>query len=372
LKKNRVLIYFPTNARAVDQQSVMELLCNMHYEVYLLTWQEPGDLHKNVEKFGVKVFSTGLKKNNGIKGYIDNIRFLTKFIKKHKIDFVFAHLQALGMISGIARWFVSFKLYYFRHNTNAHILDGNFNSKLINNLTNLVVPKIVAVSKSVEEYLIKSEKINRDKIVQINYAFNFQQYLLSDYTGVSKNIRAEFKAEILLICIGRFVPLKRHILMFETIKQLIKKKVDVKLICLGDGELRNEFERYIVANSLTEFIYLLGNKKNVLDYLEAADALLHFSETESLGMVVLESGLVKRPVVVCDSVGVFNDFMVDGVNGYLISKENPANDAVRIISDVNPKKFEKMGELLYVTVHREFDISNVKADYEKLLNIDLN
>ena len=372
MNKKKVLVYFPTNARAVDQQSVMELLCNMHYEVYLLTWQEPGDLHKYVEKFGVNVFSTGLKKNNGLKGYIDNIRFLIKFIKKHKIDFVFAHLQALGLIAGIARKFVSFKLYYFRHNTNAHILDGNFNSKVVNNLTNSVVPKIVAVSKCVENYLIKTEKINPNKIIQINCAFNFQQYLLSDYTGISKSIRAEFKAELLFLCIGRFVPLKRHILMFETIKRLKEKNIDAKLICLGVGELRNTFEKYILENNLAEHIYLLGHKKNVLDYLEASDGLLHFSETESLGIVVVESGLVKRPVIVCDSVGIFNDFIIDGINGFLISKENPVEDAVRIITDIKKQKLEKMGELLHTTVHEVFEISTVKKEYEKLLNIDLN
>lgn len=365
--KKRVLIYFPSNSLSVDQISVMELLRKLGHEVFFLTWEPYGDLHKAVEGCGVKTFSTGLAKNNGIKGYISHVQLLVKFIKEHKIDIVFAHMQALGLIAGISKRFCTFKLYYFRHNTNAHLLDGNLNARVINQLTNRIVPKIIAVSRSVRDYLVQTEKVKAGKIIQVNLGFNFEHYEQYHNRERSVEIRKEYNAALLLICIGRFVPLKRHILMFETVKRLKDLGKDVKLICLGDGDLRKELEEYISGNDLGETIFLLGMKKNVLDYLEAADILLHFSESESFGIVVMEAGLVKRTVMVCDSVGVFNDFIHTGENGFRVSKENPVDEAIKILSGINGRVLQEMGENFHATILKEYDIHNVKASYERLL-----
>lgn len=361
----KILIYFPSNARAVDQQSVMEMLLSMGHEVFLLTWQEPGELHRYSAALGVKAYAAPFSSTHGTLKYFRHALFLRKFIVKHKIDFVFAHLEAPGVVAAVTRWMTPFKLIYFRHNTNAHLLDGNFNAKIGNLLCNMLAPSIVAVSRRVHEYLVNVEHVSPSKVTRINYAFNFSHYFLTDYTGKSSEIRQRYPADLLIVCVGRLVPLKRHLLMIEVVQRLKELQVGVKLICLGEGALRPVLESAISTAGLLEDVFLLGHQKNVLDYLEAADLLLHLSETESLGMVVLEAGLVKTPAMVCADVGIFDDF-IDQENGYLVSKEDPVLDAVAQLSSTTRDELMEKGARLRLTVIQTFGIERVKENYEKL------
>jgi glycosyltransferase involved in cell wall biosynthesis len=366
----RVLIYNHTNARAVDLQSVMELFVKMGHEVFLFSQLPKGDLHRNVEKYGVKVFGTDRKKNNGLGSYLYNVRALRKFIKEHKIEIVFAHLQGAGFVAGIVRKFTRFKLFYIRHNTDEHIIQNNRNAKVLNWLTNSVTNTIIAPSEKVYNYITQVEGVSSSRVLRINYGYNFNQYLETDRTGIAKSIRSEYNCRLLLLSVARLVPAKRHMLMFEAVKKLAEKKCDVKLVCISDGPFRVQLEEYINKEGLQKHVFLIGSRKNVFDYLEAADVFFHLSETEASNSAVKEAGYCKRTAIVCSGVGDFDDYIENGINGYLLNKTNPVAGAINALEELynDAGKVKRMGELLHDTIISEFEINNVRSKYEKLLN----
>ncbi|MEI9806538.1 MAG: glycosyltransferase family 4 protein [Bacteroidota bacterium] len=365
----RILIYSPPSNRAVDQQSVMELLINMGHDVYLLTQLPEGDLHKNAAKLGVKTFSAGMKNNAGLKAYYKNTRHLIRFIKEHKIAFVFAHLQGAGLAAGIAKYFTKFRLVYVRHNADEHKLPVNRNAIMVNWLVNKLSPRIIAISGLVERYLINIEKIRPSKILRINLGYNFEEYLKTDRTGNAAEIRQQFPARMLIISVARLIPVKRHLLMFETIKELLKQELDVKLVCLSEGSFRGQLQEYIDKNGLGNNVFLLGAKRNVFDYFEAGDLFLHLSGTEASNNAAKEAGYCKRPAIVCKGVGDFEDYIENGINGYLVDKDNAANEAAEILKDLyhHPEKLKVLGDNIRKKVIDEFDIQNVRPLYERLL-----
>jgi len=366
----RVLIYNHTNARAVDMQSVMELFVKMGHEVFLFSQLPKGDLHTNVAKYGVKVFGSDRQKNNGFSSYLYNIRELRRFIKQYKIDIVFAHLQGAGFVAGLVRKVLKFKFYYVRHNTDEHIIQNNKNAKILNWLTNKVSNTIIAPSEKVYKYITQIEKVPASRVIRINYGYNFNQYLETDRLGMAKDIRIQFECRLLLLSVARLVPAKRHLLMFETIKKLVCKGNDIKLICISDGPFRPHLEKYINEEGLQERIYLIGAKKNVFDYLEAADAFFHLSETEASNSAVKEAGYCKRTAIVCSGVGDFDDYIQNGINGYLLDKKNPVEGAVAVLEEMynDPQKVKVMGDNLHNTIVTEFEINRVRDKYERLLN----
>lgn len=117
-------------------------------------------------------------------------------------------------------------------------------------------------------------------------------------------------------------------------------------------------------------IFLLGNRSNVLDYLSAADLLLHLSETEASNSVVKEAGLAKKPVIVCERVGDFEDYIVHGQNGFLVNKEEPVSAATAIVTNycALPAELKEIGLNLQHTVLKQFDIANVSDNYDKIIN----
>lgn len=365
-----ILIYSPPNYRAVDQQSVIELLVNLGHEVYFLSQMPEGDLHRNAAKLGAKTFSAGMVKNRGILSYIKNTRFLVKFIRENKIEFVFAHLQGAGLIACFANYFTKFKLIYVRHNTDEHKLPVNRNAILINWLVNKMAPRIIAISGIVERYLINVEKINPSRIVRINLGYNFNEYLKTDRIGNAVQIKEEFPAKMLIISVARLIPIKRHLLMFEVIKHLVQDSMDIKLLCISEGPYKEYLQKYIEENNLNDSIFLLGAKKNVFDYFEAGDIFLHLSGTEASNNAVKEAGYCKKAAIVCKEVGDFEDYIENGINGFLVDKQNPIPETINIFKKLynDPYKLKQLGEAMNKRIIAEFDIQNVKNKYIKLLS----
>lgn len=364
----RILIYTPTNSRAVDLQSVMELFCQMGHEVHLLSQLPEGALHKNVQQFGVRTHSYKIGVT-GFAGYFKHARHLAWFIRQHKIDCVFAHLQAAGLAAGIARKWVKFTYYYVRHNTDEHKLQKSRNASIINFLTNKLAKKIIAPSEKVYNYLVSEEKISKSRLVRINYGYNFSQYLQSDRQGDAAAIRSQFPCRMLVISVARLIPVKRHQVMFDVIRRLKEEGADIKMICLSDGPSKESLDQYIREQSLQDCVFLLGAKPNVFDYLEAADVFFHLSETEASNSAVKEAGYCRRTSIVCNDVGDFDDYIQDGVNGFIASKKDPAEQSVAALTKLynEPGELTRMGDNLHRTIITEFSIENVAPLYKSIL-----
>lgn len=364
----RILIYSPPNSRAVDQQSVMELFTNEGHEVFLLTHLPKGDLHANVEQYGVKTFSCGFG-THGVMSYYKHVKFLMKFIRQHKIDVVFAHLQSAGLVSGIASRFRRFRLFYIRHNTDEHILSKNKNAIIVNWLTNKIVYKIIAISNRVSRYLQGPDHVKAERVVRINLGYNFESYLKTDKLGTASQIRQEYPAKLLLLSAARLIPVKRQMEAFQVVKRLVSEGMDVKLLCLSDGPYRPVLEQYIIDNNLQANIFMMGARKNIIDYMEACDLFLHLSESEASNNAVKEMGYCRKTAIVCKDVGDFDDYIRNGVNGYTVDKDNPVEPSYNILKELygDDAKLAELGNNLHSTIIREFSIENVAPLYDKLL-----
>jgi len=364
----KILIYFPTSSRAVDQLSVMEMLIQQGHEVLLLTYSAPGILHQLAEKIGVKTYSARAESTNGIQFYISQLRFLKAFLDVHKIQMIFAHLQVPGLIAALATRKISIPVYYFRHNTDEHIIRKSRKAALINYFTNKVNKHIIAPSDKVYKYLKETEKVPAEKLLRINYGYNFQMYLATDRQGLANEIRKQYDCKMLLVSVARLVVEKRHNLMIEVVQQLVEKGLDVKLVCLSDGILMDSLKARIKELGLTNHIFLLGRKDNVFDYLEAADLFLHLSQTEASNSALKEAGYCSLPAIACDDVGDFSDYIHNDANGYIVSKQNPVPETVAILENLykHPEKLKLLGENMKQTIVETFSIQVVAPQYSQI------
>jgi glycosyltransferase involved in cell wall biosynthesis len=353
----------------VEQQSVMELLIQKGYSVYLLTLTREGALHEYARSLGVKAFALPADANYNFKNVFKNTKQLIRFCKLYNIKIILAHQQLAAVPLIFAQPFLKLKSYYFRHNTDEDYKVNPLKARLLNTFINAFTQNIIAPSDAVYEYMIQKEKLAPQKIRRINYGYNFLQYEKSE-SGVANEIRRIYSCKLLVLSIARLVPPKRHIEMFECIKSLAMQGSDVKLICLGEGQLKIELEKWIVDNKMQQHIFLQGRKTNVFDYLSACDVLLHLSESEASNSVVKEAGITGKPVIVCKSVGDFSDYIRHGENGFLVSKEYPISDTIAVLNQcyADTSLLTKTGEYLYHTVTDLFDIKNVEDKYQELIN----
>ena len=372
----KILFYYPSNKRSIQIETTLIELQKLNKEVILLTTCKKGLLHSKVEKSNINTYTNISKYTFSPLYYLSQIVFLIRFCRKQKVDFVFSNLQHSNFIAVISQFFIKAPVIAFRHHFKFN--KGNFGIPLSVNKTevlfdkviNKLSKKIIVPSSGVYEGIKNYEKVDLKKVRIIPYLYDFTKYGSPNKDNVT-NIKTKFNGHLLIIMVARLIPFKRHMQLLPTYKKLIYSGLDIKVIILDEGPCSSEIQQYITQNQLEKNIFLIGFTTHFLDYMKASDLLLHPSLTEASNNVVKEIGLMEKAVAVCEGVGDFDDYIVDGKNGYLMTKETPEKDAEEIIRKVygNKKKLTELGHALRQTILTHFgNNAPIIQQYKTLIN----
>jgi glycosyltransferase involved in cell wall biosynthesis len=200
---------------------------------------------------------------------------------------------------------------------------------------------------SYDAIIVSSDKF-KENLIKIGYkgkVFKIYPYIdLSSYKVPNKSIINDFynkfnisKDDKIILNVARMDPIKRQDIIIKAVAKLIKKFKNLKLILVGNGSFSsskqgiglNKAEAW--TNYLRSLIKEYDLERNVVltghlseEYLHAAyyisDLMVLSSFTEGFGLVVIESWIYKKPVVVSSEVGVAE--LVDGQNGFLFDPLN--------------------------------------------------
>jgi len=352
----KILIYSPSNLRAVDQQSQAILFKKMGHTPVLLTWLPEGDLHRNFRQHGFETYSAESVKGRRGVFFIRQVLFMIHFCKEHKIDVVFSHLQNCAIVTGLARFFMKTKVVYVRHHNQYVGVNNSWKERFQNWLANRLSPRIMAISRGVQEQL-QREGVPLKKIARINLCYDFKEYA-GESTNKYPEVKAAIASDLTILYVGRLTPVKRHILAFEVAKELRLKGINAKLVCIGGGELEAELKQYISRNDMEGYVELKGFVTNVFDYIKAADLLLLLSESEASSHMIKEAGINGKTIIACKHVGDFDDYITPGQNGFLVDKENPVPDTAAVLEELYRQKesLPELGRRLQETVYHHFSV----------------
>ncbi|HRG51203.1 MAG TPA: glycosyltransferase family 4 protein [Bacteroidia bacterium] len=362
-----ILFYYPSNRRTIAIESLIIKFHEQGNRLNLLTQSAEGDLHEELKKQGIHTYSHFIEKKNAALYYLKHIIFLAQFCRKNKIDIVYSHLQQANIVAVFAQFLTKSKFFICRHHSDKMRLDYNFNQNLFDKIINRLSKVIIVPSQKVYDEVTRLEKVPPRKVKLIRYGYDFSKYANPDPELVNA-IREKYKARLLILKIARLVPSKRHILLFEVLNVLIKKEqMDIKLIAISDGPLMNSLQEYVTSNNLQNNIFILGNQSTVMNYLQAADAIIHVSESEASNNLIKEAALLKKCVLVCKDVGDFNEYIQQDHNGILLDKNEPEEDLKNNLKALYHKKLDtsQMGNHLYSTVKSLFSIENVIGSYKE-------
>ena len=188
---------------------------------------------------------------------------------------------------------------------------------------------------------------------------------------VVKEIREEYAPDgtPMLIHISNFRPVKRVMDVMEIYKRVNELKPSI-LIMVGDGPDRSKAEQCARDNQLNDVIFV-GNVKNPMELLSAADVMLLPSESESFGLAALEAMASGVPVV-SSNAGGLPELNRHGVSG-LMSNVGDVDEMAKQVFYLIEKE-ERL--LKFKDQAREranaFSLEAVLPLYEKLYDKVLN
>lgn len=168
------------------------------------------------------------------------------------------------------------------------------------------------------------------------------------------------------ITVSRLDPIKNHYLMIEAVSNLVNKGYNPKLTIIGNGGIFFELNRKIKEKLMENNIFLIGEKKNVFDYLITHKFFLlpSFSEGNPLSLLeAMSCGLI--PIVT--NIGGPKD-IVSAEHGYLVDPYE-VNTLVSAMEDVinNPQKNESYSKTNFEK-SKKYNIYNTAKEYLVLFN----
>jgi len=231
--------------------------------------------------------------------------------------------------------------------------------------TLLVCDKIVSLYKRLAHDLASFLGISLSNIEVIPNGVDLRKF--NPFID-AREIKRELKLKDckVIMFVGRLVPVKGLKYLLKAVEILVKEIRNIKLIIVGDGPYRNEYEK--AAQPIKKYTLFLGFRSDVPQLLSISDVLVLPSISEGWPAVVLEAAACGKPVV-CSNVGGIPEMVIHGKTGYLI---NPGDvDALayyiaRILSSDDLK--ESMGMAAYKYVKKYFSCEIMVRKYLKLYN----
>ena len=150
-----------------------------------------------------------------------------------------------------------------------------------------------------------------DPIIEINEIFKQKNNNSTDIK-IKKNF---------FVMIGRYTRQKNHLLAIRCFKELIKKNLDINLIIIGNGELKNEYLTEINYLKLENRIQLVDYQKNIPIYLSKSLGMISSSLWEDPGFVMIEAAACNTFIISSDCLNGPREF-VGSDNGILFSNNN--------------------------------------------------
>jgi glycosyltransferase involved in cell wall biosynthesis len=173
--------------------------------------------------------------------------------------------------------------------------------------------------------------------------------------------------ENIILFIGRLVYYKHLEVVIKAFK-LLEDKINAKLVILGDGPMRNKWEKLINLYELSDKIEFKGYvpHEEKLQFLSRVRALVLPSIFEGFGIVVLEAWALKKPVIVAD-VKPLNEIVEHGKNGFIVNPCNPKEwvEYIKLLLE-NKDLARRMGENGYRELINKYTINKCVNKLEQL------
>lgn len=264
---------------------------------------------------------------------------LARYLRKNRPDALLSALDPANLVAILAKKLarVNTRIIVTEHNTLSLKAKNPSKprGKIVPALVGLFYPfadGIVAVSKGVADDLSEVTGIARAKIEVI---YN---------PVITPRLRSLSRLEVehrwfqdsnipVVLGVGRLAPQKDFTTLIHAIG-LVQQSMPVRLIILGEGELRADLEEVVSSLGLEDSVDLPGFVSNPYAYMSKASLFVLSSQWEGLPTVLIESLFCGTTLISTDCPSGPREILEDGRYGKIIPMEDAEALAQAIISEL--------------------------------------
>jgi glycosyltransferase involved in cell wall biosynthesis len=190
----------------------------------------------------------------------------------------------------------------------------------------------IAISQGLAHYLAETEGFDEEGFEIVHYGIS-----------VADGVRPYGGGEPRLLCVGRLIPIKGHLVLLRALARAREHVPAATLHVAGRGALEPALREYVRELGLEDAVRFLGFVSPVQRAIEDAAVVVVPSLGEGFGMVALEAMERARPVI-ASAVGGLPEIVVDGETGLVV----PSGDAEALAEAIvalagDPERAAHMG-----------------------------
>lgn len=193
--------------------------------------------------------------------------------------------------------------------------------------------KIICVKEEVFQIIYNYIGESKSKFEVIENGIDLEKFYAAKPYSKGEISNLFCSEDILLIQVSRFCFPKDQ---ETTIKSLQYLPQNVKLVLVGDGELKKNCENLVQKLNLSDRVLFLGLRMDVPELLKTADISILSTFHEGFPLVALEAMAVGKPLIASDVSGV-SDVVQNA--GILFEKENAKELAVQVMKLINNPEY---------------------------------
>ncbi len=206
-----------------------------------------------------------------------------------------------------------------------------------------------------------------DQIIRKYYS----GWIVNIYVGIDLNLYKKtepvnmHECENILV-VARFVPWKNVEKAIEVYKEIRKYKRNSRLICIGEGPLKDYlFSKYKDAEGLV-FIEDLDYRE-VIKHYKNCGVLLVTSKYETFGINITEAMAAGLPIIASD-LEVFHDRLINDVNCYLVKDGDINSFANKVLGLMENRDIRERFINNALATVKNYDVHKIADQYISLYN----
>ena len=298
---------------------------------------------------------------------------LIRIMREFRPHIVHTHTAKAGVVGRLAARIALGPRAVVIHTYHGHVLAGYFNPiqntlyRTIERTLGLASDCLVGVSQATVDELVRLRIAPRRKFRVVPLGLELDRFLTVEREA-GDTLRAEIGAQpddCVALSVGRLVPIKRVDLTLRAVAAAREHGARIKLVVVGDGELRRALERLAAELAVDDSVRFLGFRRDLDRLTAASDVAVLSSDNEGTPVALIEAAAAARPAV-ATSVGGVPD-IVTRETGRVVRKEDVTGLAAALVELANdPALRATLGAAARERVRARFAADRLLADINRL------
>lgn len=299
--------------------SLAKLLDKDQFEQKIICTDASGNMVDEIRKEGVEIIAIGILKSPFQWSQHKKVK---KIIQEYQPDIIHGAVFEGVTMAAINGWLKKVPIIIIEETSDPQ--NRSWKGNLLMTLFSKLAHKVVGVSEGVtEEYLKGKLKIPSEKAILVNNGVALPRAISDTEITATKRSLHISENDFVIGSVGRMLQdeHKRFSDLIKAFAKFASNKDNAKLLLLGDGPERMNYEKLVKELDITEKVIFAGYQQDVTLFYNLMNVFSLVSAYEAFGLVLAEAMLNKLPVV-ATSVGGMKYIVDHEKTGFLVERFN--------------------------------------------------